>query len=304
MASALMAIGLVAAPISASAKDLKPQELSEQTEEVKQNETFDFSFGLGFGYRTLKVGDNLDDYVDLTRQNFEPSMPGFKDFMQLGHQLPYLSLELAVEPTKWHVFSGDSLEFFVSGDFSSSAIFGSTTNKETYDASVQAIKLGPTPSTWTQELNFYQATGFGARYSPTELKLGSGFKFRPSLAVKGGVSYLDSNSILHIHVNDDHPENTTQGITWDVLNQFNVYQDIRTDADCYGTGYFAEASLGLGVEWEDLNLRFNGGYRSEPISTFKVEEKTVSDGKVEKKETEHKYDASGWNLLVQLNYEF
>lgn len=263
-----------------------------------------FKAGAGFGYRTLNVGDELEDYVDLTRQNFDPAMPGFKDFMQLGKQLPYLSLELAVKPTRWHLFSDDSLEFFVSGDFSSSAIFGSTTDQETYDASVQAIKLGATPSVWTQELDFYQASGLGARYSPASFGLGNNLRFKPAISGKGGFSYLDSNSILHIHVNDDHPENTTEGITWELLNQFDVYQDIRTDADCYGKGYFAEANLGFGLEWKSWNFGISGGYRYEKIPEFNIHERTVSDGNLETKKSDLEYDAGGWDFQVMVNREF
>ncbi|MBI4981037.1 hypothetical protein HZC30_05785 [Candidatus Woesearchaeota archaeon] len=256
---------------------------------------------VGFGYRTLAVGDDLDDYVDETRQKFEPAMPGFKDFMKLGEQLPYLTAEVAVS-TPWHFLPRDMLRLGANVDYSSSAIFGKTTDKETYDASLSAIQFGATPSTWTQELDWYGALGIGAQYSPIEI--GKTFKFRPWVNFSGGISRLDSHSILHIHVNDD-PKEVREGlITWEALNSAGVYQDIRTDADSYGTGYFVEPAGGFSVEFHNFSLEALAGYRHEKIPSFIVDEYTVQDGAVETKNTEHEYDASGLDVKVKLGYKF
>lgn len=256
---------------------------------------------IGFGYRTLAVGDDLDDYVQKTRDKFEPAMPGFKDFMKLGDQLPYLTAEVAVS-TPWHFLSRDLLRFSGNVDYSSSAIFGKTTDKETYQASLSAIQFGDTPSTWTQELDWYGAVGVGAQYSPIEFNWG--VKFRPWVNFSGGASRLVSKSILHIHVNNDPKEVREGTITWEQFNSMDVYKDIRTDAETHGSGYFLEPSGGFSVEFYDFSLEALVGYRHEKLPDFVVDEHTVQDGAVETKSTSHEYDASGLDVKVKLGYTF
>lgn len=286
LASALMTFGLVAGPIPVSAKD---------------SNSWQATPSVGFGYRTLKVGDDLDDYVDKTRQKFEPSMPGFKDFMQLSHQLPYLAGKVDVA-TPWHIFSRDSFEFTGGIEFSSSEIFGGKTDKKTYDASLSAIEFGDTPSTWSQNLDWYGAVSLGVQYSPIEW--GQNFKFRPLVNVSGGVSYLDGQSILHIQVKED-PEVVRNGtLTWEAFNSVGVYKDIYTDADSHGRGYFVVPKGGFAVEWNNFILQVLGGYRYEKFDYFVVDEKTTQDGQVKTKSNDFDYDASGLDLEALVGYKF
>ncbi len=256
---------------------------------------------IGIGYRTLAVGDDLDDYVQKTRDKFEPAMPGFKDFMQLSDQLPYLTAEVAVS-TPWHVLSRDMFRFSANADYSSSALFGTKTDKETYEASLSAIQFGDTPSTWKQELDWYGALGAGAQYSPIELEWG--VKFRPWINFSGGASRLVGKSILRIHVNDDPKEVLEGTLTWEMLNSAGVYKDIRTDADTYGSGYFFEPSGGFSVGYASFSLEVLAGYRYEKLPDFVVDERTAQDGAVETKSTSHEYDASGLDARVKIGYQF
>ncbi len=256
---------------------------------------------IGFGYRTLAVGDDLDDYVQQTRDKFEPAMPGFKDFMKLGDQLPYLTAEVAVS-TPWHFLSRDMLRFAVNVDYSSSTIFGKTTDKETYDANLEAIHFGDTPSIWIQELDWYGAIGVGTQYSPIEFDWG--VKFRPWVNFFGGASRLVGKSVLHIHVNDDPKEVRDGTLTWEMFNEMEVYKDIRTDAETHGSGYFLEPSGGFSVEFHNFSLEALVGYRHEELPDFVVDERTVQDGAVETKSTSHEYDASGLDVKVKLGYRF
>lgn len=286
LVSALTALSFMSTPVPASADEPSSWRVTPS---------------IGFGYRTLKVGDDLDDYVDQTRQKFEPSMPGFKDFMQLSHQLPYLSAKVSVA-TPWHLLPRDSFEFIGGVEFSSSSIFGDKTDKKTYDASLSAIEFGDTPSTWTQRLDWYGAVSLGVQYSPIEW--GQDFKFRPVINVSGGISYLDGQSILHILVKKD-PEVVRNGtLTWEDFNSVGVYKDIYTDADSHGKGYFVVPKGGFAVEWNDFILQVLGGYRYEKFDYFIVDEKTTQDGKVETKSSDFNYDASGFDLEALVGYKF
>lgn len=256
---------------------------------------------IGFGYRTLEVGPDLDKYVQKTRDKFDPAMPGFKDFMQLSHQLPYLTAKVSVT-TPWHLLPRDSFEFIGAVDFSSSAIFGEKTDKETYDANLEAIHFGDTPSTWNQRLDWYGAVSLGVQYSPTEW--GREFKFRPVVSLAGGVSHLDGQSILHIHVNEDPKEIQDGILTWDALNSVDVYKDIYTDADSHGRGYFVVPKGGFALEWNNLIFEVLGGYRYEKFDYFIVDEKTKQDGQIKTKSNDFDYDANGLDLEVLVGYEF
>ncbi|MFH0700902.1 MAG: hypothetical protein V2A62_00530 [Candidatus Woesearchaeota archaeon] len=259
-----------------------------------------FTPTVGFGYRRLAVGDDLEAYVDKTRYNFDPAMPGFKDFMQLGHQLPYLSIGLEVEPQQWHFWQGDTISLLAQFDFSTSKIFGGTKDSHTYDASLSALKLGPTPSTWEQNLTFYGAGTFGVKYAPVSVG-NDKFKFKPLIVLKGGFSYLDSKSVLHIHVDNDLKG--MEPITWEVLNSLNVYRDIRTDATTSGWGGFFDAMAGFGIETYGFVLDALVSYRVERIN-LKIQERTVSDGKLETKDAAVSYKADGLNVLVTAGYKF
>ena len=197
---------------------------------------------------------------------------------------------------------GDMLRFAVNADYSSSAIFGKTTDKETYNANLEAINFGATPSTWTQELGWYGAVGVGTQYSPLEFDLG--VKFRPWVNFSGGVSHLESNSVLHIHVNEDPKEVRDGTLTWEMFNELGVYKDIRTDASTHGRGYFVEPMGGFSAELHKFSIEDLAGYRYEKIPYFIVDEYTVQDGKVDTKSTDHEYDASGLDVRAKLGYKF
>ncbi|MEK6845457.1 MAG: hypothetical protein AABY26_01755 [Nanoarchaeota archaeon] len=289
--------------VTASAEELSPESnaLTSPVSTLPSDSGWHITPSIGFGYRTLAVGDDIDDYVQLTRDKFEPAMPGFKDFMKLGDQLPYLTAEIAVS-TPWHLLPQDTLRFAVNVDYSSSAIFGKTTDKETYDARLEAIHFGDTPSTWTQELDLYGAIGVGAQYSPIEF--GQSFKFRPWVNFSGGVSRLDGHSVLDILVKNDPKEVREGPLTWEMFNEMGVYKHIRTDADTHGRGYFVEPAGGFSAEFHNFSLEVLVGYRHEKIPYFVVDEYTVQDGKVDTKSTDHEYDASGLDVKVKLGYKF
>lgn len=292
-------VSLVA--VTAKAEERSPETPSLTSPAHSSDNGWHITPSIGFGYRTLAVGDDLEDYVQITRNKFEPAMPGFKDFMELSDQLPYLTAEVAVS-TPWHFLSRDMLRFSANVDYSTSAIFGTKTDKETYDASLSAIQFGATPSTWTQELEWYGAVGVGAQYSPIEFDWG--VKFRPWINFSGGASRLVGKSVLHIHVNEDPKEVREGTITWEQFNSMGVYKDIRTDADTHGSGYFLEPSGGFSVEFHNFSLEVLAGYRHENIPSFVVDEHTVQDGAVETKSTSHEYDASGLDVRAKLGYKF
>ncbi|MBI4983270.1 hypothetical protein HZC32_01365 [Candidatus Woesearchaeota archaeon] len=150
-------------------------------------------------------------------------------------------------------------------------------------------------------MGFYGSWGIGAKYSP--ISWGDSFKFKPVVGLRGGFSYLDSKSILHIHVDEDHPENTYPGLDWAALNSVPIYQDIRTDAKTKGWGGFVDSYVGLLLEYLNFTFQANVGYRYEKIPTLTIGEYTVSDGKVETKHSSVKYDASGINAQVLVGYK-
>lgn len=284
---------------AASSPAPKPAQRARTTASASSSRTLAFSPFFGFGYRRLAVGAELESYVDETRNKFKDSMPGFPEFLQLGHQLPYFTVGLGVQPKRWHLLPRDSLELLVSMDFSTSAIFGESTDQKTFDASVQGIPLGATPTTWTQHLNHYLAGGLGVKYSPVEL--GRKIKLKPLVGLSAGISHVKSTSVLHIHVNGN---DVTEGLGWETLNRFDVYQDINTVADCSGTGYFVNPMVGVSVSLGDFSLEALAGYRLDKIPSFTINETTVSDGRVEIKSNTREYDASGFDARVTLKYEF
>ena len=302
-----LALGYAAlnAPLSSNAG---AQEISAPAENVvKLEETIavpspkvKFTPQVGFGYRRLAVGDDLEAYVDKTRYNFDPAMPGFKDFMQLGHQLPYFTIGLEVEPQQWHFWQGDTISLLAQFDFSTSKIFGGTKDSHTYDASLSSLKLGPTPSTWEQNLKFYGAGALGIKYAPVSVG-NDKFKFKPLIVLKGGFSYIDSTSVLHIHV--DSNLKGMEPVTWEMLNSLNVYRDIRTDATTSGWGGFFDAMAGLGIETYGFVLDALVTYRVERVS-LNIHENTNSDGKIETKDASVPYKADGLNVLVTAGYKF
>ena len=292
----------LAQEIPALTENARKSEEAEKTEKILavQERNVKFTPHVGFGYRRLAVGDDLEAYVDKTRYNFDPAMPGFKDFMQLGHQLPYFTIGLEVEPQKWHFWHGDTISLLAQFDFSTSKIFGGTKDSHTYDASLSALKLGPTPSTWEQNLKFYGAGTFGIKYAPVSVG-NDKLKFKPLIVLKGGFSYIDSTSILHIHVDSDLKG--MEPLTWSDLNSLNVYRDIRTDATTSGWGGFFDAMAGMGIETYGFVLEALVSYRVERVS-LKIHENTNSDGKIETKDASVSYKADGLNVLITAGYKF
>lgn len=278
---------------------------AEEPNRTMQNEKLpdsgsNFSASLGFGYRTMKVGNELEDYLDITRNNFEGSMPGFSKLLQVGDQLPYLSVQLGFVPG-WRLFNEDTFEFIAKLDSSSSLLFGETKDKATYDATLSAIDFGPTDAFWTQHLNFYGSAALGASYSP--VSWGESISISPSISIFGGISYLSSKSVLEIKVLTDTQDVENVG-GWEVLNQFNVYKNIRTDAACSGLGWLVVGGVGIKAEYDSFLAELSAGYRVEIIPEFKIHEDTMQDGKKSRKNTAVEYDASGLDAILRLGFSW
>jgi hypothetical protein len=259
---------------------------------------------LGFGYRWFQPSPKLENYIDQTRDSFEGSMNGFSKFLKVGDQIPFFTASVGYLPG-WHIFPNDSLEFLLSADVSSSAIFGDAVAKKTFDAFIEEYKLdlGKVPTTWTQNLDIYASIGVGFAYSP--VKFGKGVAVRPVIAFMGGPSYMKNSSNLHIHMNGN---DLTDQFGQEVLNAFNIYLDINTDAEIGGWGWFVQPSAGVSLEIPTkvgpFSIETLVSYRHEEIPEFKIKEHTVQDGQSSRKTTTVGHEMSGLYLQVLTGLSF
>ncbi|MFA6461111.1 MAG: hypothetical protein WCV90_02505 [Candidatus Woesearchaeota archaeon] len=248
---------------------------------------------LGFNYRALVKSPEIDAYVDKTRQEFEGSMPGMKNFMQLGRQLPYFTVGADITPTQWHILPRDKISFSVDFDFSTSAIFGGTEDKKTFYAKLSAFDFGDTPTVWKQHLDFWSSFNLGVKYSPHTF--GNTFQVRPTIGAKVGFSYLQTSSVFSFHVNDP---TIFDEIGYEALGSLNINRDSRTDATCKGWGYNLAASIGVELEYARWVLALKGGYAYNVFPSFRIDEHLVKNAPTpfavtEDKRNTFKHDNSG-----------
>ncbi len=257
---------------------------------------------IGFNYRTLAVGDELESYLDETRNKFDPAMPGFAAFLQVGKQLPTISAGVDISiPVR--LLPRDTLEIRILTDLSSSSLFGESKDEKTFPAHVrETIDLGDTPTTWTQHLTFYGAFGGGALYSPTSWVNEA---IKPYVEVTAGVSYINSKSTLHIHMNgSDFTKFMIDKGGVELLNKMDIYTDILGEAKTTGVGWFVAPVLGISFDINNFIIKLGVGYRVEYMPYMKIAEHTVSDSKVEDKVTYVSYNASGLDARILLGYKF
>jgi len=259
---------------------------------------------LGFGYRALVKSSEVDAYVDKTRQEFEGSMPGMKDFMQLGRQLPYFSLGVDVAPSTWHILPKDRISFTAEAQFSTSSLFGRIKEGKTFDANLGAFHFGATPTVWQQYLNFWGSFDLGVKYAPHTF--GNEFQFRPTVAGRAGFSYIDTSSVFSFHVNDP---TLFEQYGYDTLSSLNINRDSRTDARCRGAGYTLAGSVGAELEYARWVLEINVGYALNRFPSFRIKEHLITNGstsyaRTEDKKTILKHDNGGLEANLTLGYTF
>ncbi len=248
---------------------------------------------LGFNYRALVRSAKIDDYIDETRQKFEGSMPGMKDFMRLGNQLPYFTVGADITPIQWHLLPRDKVSFSVGFDFSTSAIFGGTEDQKTFYAQLGDFDFGDTPTTWKQYLDFYGSFNIGITYSPHSW--GSTFQVRPVIQAEAGFSYLQTSSVFSFHVIDP---TLFEEYGYDILGMMDINRDSRTDAKCKGWGYNLAASVGMELEYARWVVRLTGSYARNVFPSFRIDEHLVKNASTsyavtEDKRTTFKHDNSG-----------
>lgn len=264
-----------AEPTTSSAVEQKLEPVSvpaEVAQRLEQPSPVIITPHLGFNYRALVKSPEIDAYVDKTRQEFEESMPGMKDFMQLGRQLPYFTIGADITPTQWHLLPRDRVSFSADFDFSTSAIFGGTEDKKTFYAKLSAFEFGDTPTAWKQNLDFWSAFNLGVKYSPHTF--GNTLQFRPVIGAKVGFSYLQTSSVFSFHVNDP---SLFEEYGYDVLGSLNINRDSRTDATCKGWGYNLAASVGVELEYARWVLALKGGYAYNIFPSFRIDEHLVKN---------------------------
>ncbi len=303
--NAISAFALSLALASPMYAKLPPERKTTETDTVStvedSSEKITVTPFVGFNYRTLAVGDELEEYLDETRNRFDPAMPGFAAFLQVGKQLPTLNVGVDIGiPVR--LLPRDTLELRIGADFSSSAIFGESLDEEIFPAHVKGADLGDTPTSWKQHLNFYFAFAAGASYSPISWASDT---IKPYVEVTTGVSYIDSTSVLHIHMNgSDFTRFMIDKGGVELLNSLDIYTDILGEAKTTGVGYFVSPAVGFAFDIKGFMIKVAAGYRIEFIPIMTIKEHTVSDSKVEDKSKEIIYDASGLDARLILGYEF
>jgi len=302
LAALLLPLALTAIPITAKAEtplnlpaDITTTTLPSSTSITTPSTT---KIHFGVGYRYVDIGDDTNAYLNQTRAMFKDSMPGFDKFLDLSRNLPHIALGVSTT-LPLHILGNDTIEALVSNEFSSSAIFGTVKSEKNFPASVQyqdiKFDLGDTPTTWEQKLTIYDALVVGFKYTPFQHSL------KPFVKLNVGLSYLISESDLHIHVNGN---NTTDFFGWDTLNFFNIFQDIHTTDRMEGWGYIIDPKVGVTIAVsEKIALEIAAGYRIEPVR-IKLKEHTKQDKQQHDKTVHLNYSAGGPSVTVHGEYKF
>ena len=259
----------------------------------------------GFGVRFLGKSDALERQVDGdARDVYEPAMPGFASWLQLSGMMPYISLGVDVNPFEHLTDKGAQVEFGTEFNFSSSGIFGEHNISKTFDASVMEGKfvLGPTPTTFTQHLDFYGNWALRAKYLFCDAGSPS-VHGGPFFELAVGVSYIASTSTLHIHVDGTEKANQLVELAggWgsETLKKLELYRDIRTVAETTGVGISVTPRIGGRITFGDhFGIDLSVGYVHECL-WLTMDKRTVKDGD-STEETVH-VDSKTGNLDLQVN---
>ena len=265
--------------------------------------------GVGIIYiPSLAKSQVLEDRLDITRDEFEPSMgPEFRDYLKVSDMFAALNLELGVTPTRLHILNGDVIRFTLSGSYSSSAIFGVIDDTRPFYPVLSALEFGETTTTWKQDLLGYYAALAKAEYG-YKFDLGRGFGITPEANISLGVSYMDFKTTLRMFVLN---ENIFKNIGYESMAAFNIYRDRTTESTGSGVGILFRTALGANIGWRSISLSVNGGYQVENFGSFDVNEKQFNGGipdqeptVVEQSYSLKDYRRDGWFVAAMLRTTF
>ena len=228
VAAAILATALIATPLIPTRSDAKP--------------TLKVGVGLGYVNNPYGGGDELQDYLDETRDEFEPSMPNFSNQLQVSPHLPTLKAEVA--------WGADDVMLYSSFEFSTSKLFGKLVDKRHYEANVPmsdvpaseggpVLAIGDTTSKWTQDLGHYANLSGGAEYSP--------FHIGPvtvGLNIGAGIFSLKSKSSLLTIIEDEIFLKNVPIVT---LHPGNIYEVIDGSAETSASGFTVD--MGAAIRW-------------------------------------------------------
>ena len=256
---------------------------------------------LGVGYRTLAVGEDMEDYFKRNVEDrFSAAMPGIEDQVVPGRQLLYLEAGLLVDPA-WEV----PLQFRAAFDFSSSAILPEQSTLEHYDANLQlgenvTLPLGDTTTEWTQELNHYLAVRAGLEYLPREW--GERVTISPVVGITGGVSLVNAESRMRIEMLQKEIIERLGGR--EAINAIEIYEVIDSVVSSTGVGFPVEFYGGLDFGFGDWHLRPEASYRMEIFPRLDVGQRSDSDGQIATDQEFVRYNMSGLDITVIFGREF
>lgn len=205
----------------------------------------------GVQYREFGKSPELEKLLDEERDALEPAMPGTSEVMQVGDQLPVLTVDIAVSPNL-HLLSKDDLEGSLTLGYSTSGIFGGAERSKDIHASLYGLDFGKTPTTFAQSLNHYLNLGLGAKYSPIRFSFGN-FGVKMHLGGEAGMSYVNSDSVFEFKVLDPTLfEATPQNRQ--MMHSMDIHQRSETKAKSTGLGKYASAQAGLEFEYKSVSL--------------------------------------------------
>ncbi|MBI5072322.1 hypothetical protein HZA99_00735 [Candidatus Woesearchaeota archaeon] len=255
-----------------------------------------FSFSAGVGYRVISLESSITQYVRQT--NTVDGLEVSDSLTNTSFTLPYFVLRAGFEPHRYIPLIPDALRFSVDVEWTSSAIFGESTNNENMAVSYNGIDFGDAKTKWSHYLQDYFSYGVDVFYCTHPLHLWF-IEIRPGFGVSGNISQVSNTSEINMHL---AKSKILDAVSEQALEeQYGVYTNTTTYATISGDGYSVYPYASVGVRLWNVYLVSNFGYRSEHIP-LTISQKTVSSDGVDlgSESTSLELDASGFSASIVL----
>lgn len=255
-----------------------------------------FTVSAGVGYRVISLETSIQQYVSKT--NTVTGLEVSDSSSNTTFTLPYFALRAGFEPHRYIPQIPDHLRFSAEFEWTSSAVFGGSTNNENMAVSYRGVDLGDAKTKWSHYLQDYASFGMNIFYTAHPIQLWF-LDIRPGFGVSGDISQVHNTSEIHMQL--AHSKIIDAIGEESLQDDYGVYTNTTTYATISGNGYSVYPYASLGIRLWGVYLVSNFGYRSEHIP-LTVSQKTVSsDGTyLGYESTSLELDASGFSASLLL----
>ncbi len=258
--------------------------------------SFPFTVSVGMGYRVISLESGIEQY--LRKTNNVEGLDLSDSFSNATFIIPYFVLASGFEPHRFIPQIPAHLRLSLDLQWTSSAVFGESTDHETMDVSYYGVDFGDAETKWSHYLQDYSSQGIDVYYPLHPLRLFF-LELRPGFGVTASISQVHNTSKIDMDLGESK---MLDFIGEESLEEdYGVYTDTTTYATISGMGYSFYPHASLGVRLWNIYLVSNFGYCSERIP-LTVSQRTISSDGTDlgSESTSIELDASGFSASLLL----